>query len=99
MAHPLEAPFHNAMMDIYNRARDEAHYNATRFLKMVQEEGGYKTALYLLQAKDTSDGFTALFLRGRLDLTVEALVLQDRWRDLFGDDELAVAKERLARDD
>jgi hypothetical protein len=95
MAHPLEAPFQAAMMDIYRRAKNEARYNATRFLRMVGENGGYETALHLLRASETSDGFAALWERGRLDLTVEALVLQDRWRDLFSEEELAVAGRRL----
>lgn len=95
MPHPLEASFNSAMMDLYYRARDEAHYNATRFLRMVGEQGGYQTALYLLHATSTSDGFAALWERGRLDLTVEALILQRRWDDLFTDADRAIARERL----
>ncbi len=32
---------------------------------------------------------------GRLDLTVEAVVLQKPWRDLFTAEELATARKRL----
>jgi hypothetical protein len=45
------------------------------------------TAHRLLAVAEVSSGFTALFERGRLDLTVEALVLQPQTADLFSDDE------------
>lgn len=44
---------------------------------------------------DVSEGFTALWERGRLDLTVEAVVLTDPWRTLFSDSELETARKRL----
>jgi hypothetical protein len=69
------------MMDLYRRARDEVPYNATRFLRMVGERGGCDTALYLLRADTVSDGFAALWEAGRLDLTVEALILWQRRRE------------------
>ena len=33
--------FNEAMLDVYRRAKAEAGYNATRFLGMVTEMGGY----------------------------------------------------------
>jgi hypothetical protein len=42
-------------------------------------------------------GYTALFERERLDLTVEAMVVEiERWRPLFTDEELQRARKRLA---
>ena len=35
-----------------------------------------------------SDGFTELWQRGRLDLPVEALVMQPKWASLFSGIEL-----------
>ena len=95
MPHPLEAQFDTAMMELYHRAKDEVHYNATRFLQMVGEQGGCQAARTLLHAGTVSDGFTALWERGRLDLTVEALILPDRWHDLFSDADRATATRRL----
>jgi hypothetical protein len=43
-----------------------------------------------------SEGFTALWERGRLDLSVEALVLAEEFDDLFPEDEPDVARDRLA---
>lgn len=91
----LVAEFHRAMLDVYRKARKEAGYNATFFLKMVEEMGGLKAAQRLLQAGAVSSGFTALWEKGRLDLSVEAVVLQDRFARLFTDEELDTARDRL----
>lgn len=91
----LEAAFHKAMVRIYERARDEANYHAGLLLKMVTEQGGLATARQLLHNPVVSDGFTALWERGRVDLTAEAVVIQPKFRPLFTDQELAIASNRV----
>lgn len=92
----LEAEFDQAMMDVYRRAKDEAGYNATVFLQMLMKKRGIETAKTLINSSAASDGYTALYMRGRLDLTVEALVIEDeRWHGLFTTEELARARKRL----
>tara|TARA_B100000378_G_scaffold34333_1_gene25881 strand:- start:441 stop:764 length:324 start_codon:yes stop_codon:yes gene_type:complete len=92
----LKQKFNMAMFDIHRRAKAEAKHNATAFLQMLNDRGGLDTAKSLINAKSQSDGFTALFLAGRLDLTVEAVVIEDqRWHILFTDEELARARKRL----
>ncbi len=48
MGLPLEQKFHKAMVDIYKRAKSEAAYNATRYIRMVAERGGVETAKFLI---------------------------------------------------
>jgi len=91
----IEKEFDIAMMDIYHRAKYEAGYNATRYLQMLQEHRGLGTAKILLHTPYVSDGFTALWERGRLDLTVEALILKKKWHSLFSEEERQIAKKRL----
>jgi hypothetical protein len=93
----LTAMFHQEMVSVYERAQREVGYNATVFLRMVSERGGLGAARYLLDAAGTSAGFAALFERGRLDLTVEAVVLQERWRKLFNESQLDRARDRLTQ--
>ena len=95
MESKLEREFHTAMMEVYTRAVREAKYNATRFRSMVAEHGGVETARYLLRAPTVSEGYTALWERKRLDLTVEFLILDTRWDDLFSDDDRRIAVRRL----
>jgi hypothetical protein len=91
----IEKEFDIAMMDIYHRAKYEAGYNATRYLQMLHEHRGLGAAKILLHTPHVSDGFTALWERGRLDLTVEALILRKKCHSLFSEEERQIAKERL----
>lgn len=92
----LTAQFHRAMVGVYQRARDEANYNANYFIQMVSEKGGLATAKQLLGAAQPSHGFTALWEAGRLDLSVEAVVLRPEYSNLFSRQELRTARRRLA---
>jgi hypothetical protein len=91
----LELRFHDEMLEIYRRAKAECNYPANRFLQMVSQSGGLNAAQALLAAPGVSVGFAALWRCGRLDLTVEALVLSSPWTGLFTEGELSVAKRRL----
>jgi hypothetical protein len=91
----LEEEFHRAMVNIYNRARNEAGYVATRYIQMVAEHGGVATARILINAEKPSDGYIALWERGRLDITVEALVQDSKWSPLFDPGEIEKARQRL----
>src|SRR5438309_1997218 len=92
----LEKRFNEAMLDVYRRAKAEAGYNATRFLGMVSDLGGYETARTLIHAPTVSEGYTALWEGERLDLTVEAVILEPEWQDLFSEIERVIARRRLA---
>lgn len=88
--------FDEEMLNIYQRARTEANYNATLFLRMLNEHRGVGTAQILLHTSRVSDGYSALYLRGRLDLTVEAVIHDNpKWHPLFTDEELAICARRL----
>jgi hypothetical protein len=89
------AEFGRAMHSVYDRARTEANYSAKYFLSMLAEHGALGTARRLLRAPAVSDGFAALWERGRLDLTVEALVVDPRYAELFTEEELEKARHRL----
>lgn len=92
----LVREFDLAMMGIYRSALTEANYKATRFLEMLHNHRGIDTAKILINSKNVSDGYTALYQLGRLDLTVEALVYENnKWHELFTDDELEICKKRL----
>ncbi|MBP0616586.1 hypothetical protein [Jiella mangrovi] len=91
------ADFEKAMHQIYVRAKKEAGYNATIYLRMLHERHGLGTAKALINAPKVSEGYTHLYERGRLDLTVEALIVENsRWHPLFTDGEIERARKRLA---
>ena len=92
----LERRFHEALLSLYKRAKAECGDNATRFLQMVNERGGLQTAHFLLHASSLSEGSTILWQKGRLDLTLEKLVLDRQWQELFSDEERGIARKRLS---
>lgn len=92
----LIAEFDEAMHGIYRRALSDAGYKASIFLNMLFDHGGLETARRLLHSPNISDGYTALWERKRLDLTVEALIYETpKWHPLFSVDEIAICRKRL----
>ncbi|WP_146167868.1 hypothetical protein [Micromonospora sp. MH33] len=96
-AEGLEKKFHQALISGYRAMKREINYNATIYIRMISTLGGLGTARQLLHASSVSSGFTTLWEKGRLDLAVEAFVLRDPWSALFSEEELQVARDRLAK--
>lgn len=90
-----EAAFHEAMRNVYEQAK-RIGYSANYFIQMVASDGGLATAKRLINSPTPSQGFAELWDRGRLDLTVEAVVLQPQFQHLFTPRELRTARRRLA---
>lgn len=101
MTNDLERRFEKKMYELYETAKKEYGYNATRFLQRLRSQGGVAAAHMVLRRRGTKDkppqGLIEMVDRGGLDITVEVTVLQPIWRRLFSPDELQTARERLAR--
>jgi len=98
MVEKLADEFSRAMFEIYRRAKAEAKYPANIFLQMLTDRGGLDTAKFLINQPQPSDGYTHLYERGRLDLTVEAEVVEnEKWHSLFTSEEIAKARRRLVQ--
>ena len=92
----VELRFHQAMLDVYELAGRQTGYWANYFLRSVRANGGLATARDLLWKSGTSKGFERLKKEGRLDLSMEAVMLRPEFRELFSAEEAARASERLA---
>lgn len=93
MSSETKEAFHEEMLKVYRDARDLAGYRASRFLALVRRRGGVGAAKHLLKpAGAANGGFHALWRAGRLDLSVEALVLRSRFAPMFTAAELDVAQ-------
>lgn len=91
----LEKSFHKDMLDIYRCAEKELGYRATRFLQMVSEKGGVSTAINLVSKPGGTEGFAFLWEHKRLDLSVEKLVLKEKYISLFSNEVRQLSRERL----
>ena len=93
----LEKQFHKDMVGIYEKAKNECGYVASRFIQMVAEKGGLITAKELIMKDDDTYGFERLYELNRLDLSVEKLVLDDKYSPLFSSYEKRRCLERLKK--
>lgn len=92
----LAARFEHDMVEkVYRTTGTETGYWASYFLRTVRRYGGVDAARRLLQQKGLSAGLVKLRVKGRLDLSMETLVLAPEYRSLFTEAERAVAARRL----
>lgn len=97
MTEALEKEFHEAMTAIYTRTFSACGYRAGRFLDMVTTQGGLETAKILLREEEPRGGFVALHEKRRLDVTMEAVIVEnEKWHPLFTEEEIRIAKKRLS---
>jgi len=89
--------FQNEMESIFDRER-EVGLCSTRFIEGVRRYGGVAYAHRLLERAESdlpANTFTFLRNLGRLDLTMEYYVVQERFSSLFSETEREVAQWRL----
>ncbi len=92
----LEDEFEVRMQQVYRDGKREARFSAPLFAEMLREHGGLETARRFLHSVDYAQGFTALWERKRLDLTVEAVILEEeKWHPLFTPEEIEICRKRL----
>jgi hypothetical protein len=83
----LEDDFHKAMVAIYEQEKDCGYY-ATYFKQMLDQYGGLEAAKRLLAGEEVQQGLMKLWELGHLNNSVEAHVLQYRFRALFSNSEV-----------
>ncbi len=89
--------FDDAMLSIYKRADKELKYKPTAFFQMLNKHRGVETAKRLINAPQVSDGYTKLWELGRLELTVEAVVFDNKqFHELFTEAEINRCEKRLS---
>ena len=95
----LEEQFHSVMEEAYSSTGKETGYWANYFLRSVRKNGGLAAAKRILEEKSKGtlkqDGLTKLIKFRRADLSVEFLVLNEKFRSLFTSKELEEAQRRL----
>lgn len=90
-----EAAFHAEMISLYRRTGEATGYWPSYFLREVRSKGGLAVARGLLAPGRASAGFHQLVTARRMDLSVEDIALEPRFRHLFTDAELETARSRL----
>jgi hypothetical protein len=91
----LENDFNIALLADYETAMRELNYSASIYYNMIQKQGGVQTVQKLLGKSGGTYGLEKLKTEGRLDLSMEAKMLDPRFRSLFTQEELATARRVL----
>jgi len=83
-------------IDVAIREMITLGYKPQAFMTMRITDGGTINAVKkLIHSLKTPDGFTTLWELGRLDLSLENIIQETEWQDLFSDDDRKKAKKRL----
>jgi hypothetical protein len=92
----LEDEFNERMQKVLLDGKREGRFSAPLFSELLKSIGGIETAKRFIHSTDYAAGFTKLWERERLDLTVEAVILQEaRWHPLFAAEEIEICRQRL----
>jgi len=84
------------MIDLVQRSKRDVNHPGGVFEALALQGSAVAAAKKLISSPRPGEGFQVLWRLGRLDLTVEALVIENhRWHDLFTPEELERARSRL----
>ena len=70
-------------------------YSPKYLIQKVDESGAYQAICEVLQTGRLPERFTTLYEAQRLNLSVEAFVLESKWREFFDEAMLIEAANRL----
>jgi len=90
----LAREFESAIATTYEEGTKRGYY-PTYFMQMLDQLGGVGTARRLLATRGAQPGLYTLWELGILCSSVEAFVIQERFRPLFTDEEREEARRRL----
>ena len=90
----LEDDFNRAMVAVYETAKDHDYF-ANYFKQMLDRYQAVETAKRLLANQEIQKGLMHLWDLKLLDHSMEAAVIQERFRPLFTEAEIAEARRRL----
>ncbi len=89
----LETQFHHAMIGVADFAYK--HKFGIRFRQMIEAHGAVDTARRLLATHEIQTGLMRLWEMEALHISMEALIVQERFQTLFSETEIAEAHHRL----
>lgn len=93
----LKQELKSRYIDTYNECK-KFRYSPRAFLDMVvSDEDIIDVTRKLIHKEGGTSGFATLYENGRLDLSVEKIILEPRYRQLFDKQDLQAAYDRLSQ--
>ncbi len=91
----IKQSFHNEMVLIYKRITKELKYKSPRLIDLINKNGGYEAAIKYLVTESSVQDFAVLWENERLDLSVEALIINEKYRDIFDESIVEMCDKKL----
>lgn len=91
----LENTFEKELIKNCEIAEKEYGCVQKRLLLNIEKFGGVRTVQEILRKGRVSDGFDKLQKANRLDLTMEAVIIDSKYNNLFTDEEVNACHELL----
>lgn len=91
----LEKKFQEELIQKCEVAQKQHGCRMVRFLQTIEKFGAVKTAKEIMRKGRTSDEFEKLAEAGQVKLTMEAMIVDAKYGDLFTDDEVNSCYELL----
>ena len=93
----IELNLFTDMIRIYRETDIQCNYKAAGFFQMIQNDGAIITAKEIVNKTELTEGFMKLAECNRLDLSVEALIIQEKYKELFTPKERKICISRLKK--
>ena len=91
----LKRELRERYISTYNECKKFKYIPRTFLNMVVSNEDIIKVTKRLIHKEGGTSGFTTLFENMRMDLSVEKIILEPRYRVLFSDEDLQAAYGRL----
>ena len=91
----LKKLFHQEIIDLYKNVIKSVKYKPTRLMDYINKYGGYEAAVKYISTESNVQDFAILWEKERLDLSVEALITNEKFRSLFSEDILSFCDRKL----
>ena len=93
----IETEFANSVEHALSEAEKVCQLRVTDLRIMILKHGHLEAVKRLLQSQKMSEGFAKLVNASRLDLSVESVALQTKFKPLFADDERLIGSWEVTR--
>jgi len=74
---------------------EKHNYNPTILIDMINKYGGIEAVQRLINSSEPTYGYTKLWELKALDLSLEAIILEKEWFELFTEGDRIKARNRL----
>ena len=93
----LENKFNEDVLESIKKIKKEV-YTPTRFIRMLhQHNDNAVEVVKTLVAKDTTIGIEKLYEKGKLELSIEALIIKPEYKPLFSEEIINICSRKLKK--